>query len=104
MVDRRQLTATRGMSTRKNLVIEGLKGASESEILTEFLDITAQLEVLVYKVDVEEIFRMKRRDLNATTPGPVMIKLNRVSLRDRIMQKKANLRYSLTKKGRVYQP
>ena len=88
MSDQTRFQTPRPASTQKNIVVEGLNGDTESDIVAEFLNLTAELNVIVYKTDVEDIFRMKRRDVNATTPGPVLIKLSRVSVRDSIMKKR----------------
>ena len=39
--------------------MEGPKGTSESEMLGELLNLTAELGVIMYKSNGEDIFRMK---------------------------------------------
>ena len=60
MSDQTRNVPTRGSSTRRNIVIEGLNGDSESELLAEILSLTGELKVIVYKTDIDEIFCMKR--------------------------------------------
>ena len=97
MYDQNQNVPTRTSSSRRNIVIEGLNDDSESEILAEFLSLTGELKVIVYKADIDEIFRMKCRNERIKTPGPVLVKLNRTSVRDSIMKNKASLKTSETR-------
>ena len=78
---------------RKNLVIEGLKGDDEEELITNLIQMTTSIGAVVYKSDITNIFRMNRRDAENQTPGPVMVSFARISLRDNILKKKINLRY-----------
>ena len=104
MSDRSQNQTTRGMSTRNNIVIEGLKGDSETEILAEFLSLTTELKVIVYESDVDEIFHMKQRNDKIKTLGPVLVKLNHKSVRDSIMKNKSSLRGSETRRDVYINP
>ena len=85
--------ATRQSTTRRNIEIEGLRGESEDEMIANLLRITTGIGSIVYKSDIEDIFRMERRDNTNKAPGPVMVTLTRISLRDGILKKKLNLRY-----------
>ena len=78
-------------STRKNLVVEGLKGESEDEMIASLLSITTSIGAIVYKTDIEEIFRLKRRDSTNLTPGPVLVRFNRIAIRDNVLKRKINL-------------
>ena len=94
MSTRPQNQLTRGSTSRTNIVIKGLKGEAESDILAEFLSLSRELNVIVYKTDVDEIFRMKRRNDKIKMPGPVLVKLNRTCIRDSIMKNKSKLKTS----------
>ena len=83
---------TRAVSTpRRNLVIEGLGGDSDMEITAEFIRLTAAIGVTVYAKEVEQVIRMSRRDENNKKPGPVLLTLTRIVLRDTILKKKGGL-------------
>ena len=93
MADRRRIPPFGVQSTRKNLVIEGLKGQTESDMIASLLHITSELGAIVYKVDIDTIFRMNRRDETNRSPGPVLVKFHRISVRDSILKRKINLRH-----------
>ena len=84
---------TRTQNARRNLVFEGLKGTDDNEMLTSLLEITTALGLIVYKRDVDMIYRMRRRDPTDKTPGPVLITFNRITIRDNILKNKFNLRH-----------
>ena len=76
---------------RRNLVIEGLGGDSDSEIILEFIRLTTAIGVIVYTKEVEQVVRMSRRDESNKKPGPVLLTLSRIVLRDMILKKKGGL-------------
>ena len=76
---------------RRNLVFEGLVGESEAEIVAKVIDIAAKIKVTVYSNEIEQVFRMNRRDESDKRPGPVLVTLTRVVLRDTILKKKGDL-------------
>ena len=78
--------------TRRNLVIEGLRGDTEEEMIANLLQITTEIGSIVYKTDVEDIFHMERHDNSNKVPGPVLIMLTRISIRDGILKRKLDLR------------
>ena len=88
-----QFQTSRPQSTRRNLVIEGLTGNDENEMIASLLKLTTALGLVVYKCDIDAIFRMKRRNVVITTPGPVLVIFNRVTVRDNILKNKVNLRH-----------
>ena len=47
---------------RRNLVIEGLKGETETEMVTDFIKLSSALNVTVYAMEVEQIVQMNHRD------------------------------------------
>ena len=91
MADQNRKTPIATQSTQRNMVVEGLKGDSELEMVTNLLHITSQLGVIVYKLDIDEILRMKRRDLTNKAPGPVLVRFNRISVRDNVLKRKIDL-------------
>ena len=76
---------------RRNLVIEGLRGESEEEIMAEFVNLTSVIGVTVYKKEIEQVVRMGRKDEANKKPGPVLLTLTRIVLRDNILKKKGGL-------------
>ena len=79
-------------TTRRNLVIEGLKGKDEGEMIANLIQLTTAIGAVIYKTDVESIFRLPRRDTLNKTPGPVLVCFNRISICDNILKRKINLR------------
>ena len=77
---------------RRNLVIEGLPGESEPEMIAEFIKIAAAAGVIVYAKEVEQVVRMIRRDESNKKPGPVLLTLSRMVLRDTLLKKKGDLK------------
>ena len=92
MTDRRNNSSTDVLSTRKILVIEGLKGDTDLDMITDLLRITTEIGAIVYRADIDPIYRIKCRDTTNTTPGPVFVKFNRTPVRDSILKNKFNLR------------
>ena len=86
-------SAPRLNNARNNLVIEGLKGESEEEMTINIIEMASEIGAIIYMTDIANIFRMKRRDEENRTPGPVLVTFNRVSIRDNILKKKVNLRH-----------
>ena len=76
---------------RRNLVIEGLTGDSDQEIVSQFINLSSAVGVTVYAREVEQVVRISRRDESNKKPGPVLITLTRIVLRDTILKKKGNL-------------
>ena len=74
----------------RNLVFEGLVGDSEPEIAA-VIEIPARIRVTVYASEIERVFRINRRDENDKRPGPLIVTLTRVMLRDSILKKKGEL-------------
>ena len=91
MADRRGNSQTDMQSTRKNLVIEGLKGDTDMDMIADLLRITTEIGAVVYRTDIDSIFRLNRRDSANKTPGPVLFKFNRIPVRDSILKNKFNL-------------
>ena len=84
--------AMRQDTTRRNLVIEGLKGDDETEMITNLLQLMSTIGSIVYRSDIESIKRLERRDTTNKAPGPVIVTFNRISVRDGILKKKIYLR------------
>ena len=76
-----------GSTQRRNLVIEGLTGDNDDEIKATFIGITSAIGVKVYNSEIEQVMRMRRRDDNNKKPGPVLLTLTRIVLRDNILKK-----------------
>ena len=76
---------------RRSLVIEGLGGESNDEMIVALIKTAAAIKVTIYASEVEQIVRMGRRDLNNKRPGPVLVTLSRAILRDSILRKKGGL-------------
>ena len=79
-------------STRRNLIIEGLKGESDDEMCSELIRICAVIKITVYRRDIENIVRYKRCDETSTKPGPVNVTVSRIGLCDTILRKKNGLK------------
>ena len=92
MADQRGNPTIDTQSTRKNLVAEGIKGDQEIEMIADFLRITAEIGSVVYKTDIESVTRLNRRDSTNPAPGPVLIRFNRIAVRDSVLKNKFNLR------------
>ena len=78
-------------SQRRNLVIEGLAGDTDPEIISNILSIAAAINVTLYAKEVEQVVRLNRRDENDKRPGPVVATLSRAILRDNVLKKKGGL-------------
>ena len=70
---------TRQTTTRRNLVIEGLKGEDEDEMIVKLIYLTIAIGAILYKTDVQSVFRLPRRDSSNKTPRPVLVCFNRIS-------------------------
>ena len=55
------------------------------------IDIAAKIHVTVFSNEIEQVFRMKRRNESNKQPGPVLVTLTKVVLHDAILQKKGDL-------------
>ena len=51
-------------------------------MIANLLQITTEIGAIVFKSDVEDIFRMDRRDNSNKAPGPVLVTLTQISIRD----------------------
>ena len=80
-----------GMSTRWNLIIEGLEGVSEDEMCLKLIEVCASINITLYKSEIESITRFTRRDNTTAKPGPVLVTISRTVLRDSILMKKGGL-------------
>ena len=80
-----------GLSKRRNLVVEGLRGDSEDEMRSAILEISVALEMTLFNEEIEQVDRMTRRDQTNKAPGPVLITLSRIILRDTFLHKKGKL-------------
>ena len=78
-------------SRRRNLVFEGLKGGDDMEIKAAVIDVASAIGVKVYGEEIESVFRMPRRDERNVKPGPVLVTLSRIVIRDSILKKKSDL-------------
>ena len=78
-------------STRRNLIIEGLNGVSEDEMCAQLIKICANIDITLYRSEIEAITRFNRRDNKIAKPGPVLVTITRTLLRDTILQKKNGL-------------
>ena len=83
---------SRQNTTRRNLVIEGLQGANEEDMITNLIRLATEIGATLFKSDIESITRLGRRDMANKTPGPVLVCFTRISIRDNILKKKFNLR------------
>ena len=92
MADRTRREPTRHATTRRNLVIEGLKGNNDDEMISHLIRLATEIGATLFKTDIESIFRIGRRDGSNKTPGPVSVCFTRISIRDNILKKKFNLR------------
>ena len=88
MAAENQYTTPKRNTTRRNLVIQGLKGETEESMITNVIKVAITVGIIMYKDDIESILRLKNRD---GTLGPV-VTLLRISQRDKFLQKKINLR------------
>ena len=79
-------------STRTNLIIEGLEGDMEEEMIANVIKICASIKITIYASEIEAVTRYKRRDENSKKPGPVNVTLSRALLRDTILRKKNGLK------------
>ena len=93
MADSVRYQPTRQTTTRRNLVIEGLKGSNEEEMATNLIRIATEIGAILFKTDIDSIIRLNRRDKSNMTPGPAVVCFGRISIRDNILKKKINLRY-----------
>ena len=76
---------------QRNLIIEGLNGDPDPEIITGVLKIADAIGVTLYAKEIEQVFRLNRRDEADTRPGPVSVTLTRAILRDNMLRKKGDL-------------
>ena len=91
MADRRTTGPTESQSTHKNLVIEGLKGVTDIDMIADLLRITTEIGAIVYKTDIDSIYRLNRQDSRNQAPGPALVKFDRIPVRDSILKNKFNL-------------
>ena len=92
MADRERLRQPRQSTTRRNLVIEGLKGSNEDEMITNLIHLATEIGAILFKTDIESIFRIGRRDTTNKLPGPVLVCFYRITIRTNILKIKLNLR------------
>ena len=86
----------------RNLVVEGLKGDDELEMKAAFIDLASLIGVKVYGEEIDNVVRMTRWDEKNLTPGPVLVSLSRIVLRDNILRKKGNLAKDPELKKKVF--
>ena len=87
-----QNNPNRTNTKRRNLIIQGLKGESEDDMIAGIIKITTAIGVIMYKSDIQSITRLTKRDVTNKAPAPVLLTVTRVLLRDMILQKKTDLR------------
>ena len=76
---------------RRNLVIEGIRGETDMEIIANVIEMCEAIDIKVYASEIEQVTRMGRRDEANKKPGPVILTLSRIILRDSVLQKKCGL-------------
>ena len=91
MADRISNNPQSEQSRRKNLVFEGLKGDTEMEMMASVIDVASAIGVKVYREEIVQVIRMSRRDPGNSKPGPVLVSLSRIVLRDSILKHKRDL-------------
>ena len=91
-----------GDPRRRNLVIEGLQGVNDLEMKAAFIELSSLIGVKVYCEEIDSVVRMTRRDDKNLTPGPVLVSLSRIVLRDNILRKKGNLAKDPELKNKVF--
>ena len=91
MADGEPNTTQSGLSRRRNLVFEGLKGENDMDIRANVINIGSAIGIKVFNCEIEQVLRMPRRDNQNKKPGPVLITLSRTLLRDSFLRKKSEL-------------
>ena len=88
MASENQNMSLKWNTTRRNLVIQGLQGQTDDEIMSNVIKVATTIGIIMYKEDIEAVLRLKNRD---ETLGPVVVTLKRISQRNKFFQKKINL-------------
>ena len=86
-------------SKRRNLIIEGLGGESEEDMCVKLIELCESIDVTLYKSEIEYITRFKRREGSVKRPGPVLVTISRIVVRDNILCKKNVLKDMEGKEG-----
>ena len=89
MASENQNMSLKWNTTRRNLVIQGLQGQTNDEMMSNVIKVAMTIGIIMYKEDIEAVLRLKNRD---ETLGPVVVTLKRISQRNKFFQKKINLR------------
>ena len=98
----RRTRSQTGDPRRRNLVIEGLQGVNDLEMKAAFIELASLIGVKVYCEEIDNVVQMTRGDDKNLTPGPVLVSLSRIVLRDNILRKKGNLAKDPELKNKVF--
>ena len=85
---------------RRSIIIHGMNAVKDEDLMEHVLDISQELDVIVFSTDVLEITRLGNPDAHARRPIPVRVTFQHNYMRDKILRNKKTLigipKYSTT--------